>query len=274
MADEQTPKWRGVKVVGGDLRISDLKITFDDDGKITTGPVRTQVRTDMWPFWLEDAVEAADTACRLADQIPALDAQLDTELPKEPINAEIDRLLFRELRASMRAITACAFAIDAFYAMVKERCGPHPHHNAWRKNRTARERQITETLRHHLRIRAEGANQLKSAVSQLFRFRDWAVHLAADFRDPVYREDVHSTVDWRFAAFRRDNAVTSVAMTVALFDSLVSILDRGGEELRQCRKLARERMDDIFRAYEQVDGLPELQRVEHDTGDTAATESA
>jgi hypothetical protein len=63
-------------------------------------------------------------------------------------------------------------------------------------------------------------------------------------------------------------------MTVALFDSLVSILDCGGDELRQCRKLARERMDDIFRAYEQVDGLPELQRVEHDTRDTVTTESA
>jgi hypothetical protein len=119
MADEQTPKWRGVKVVGGDLRISDLKITFDDDGNITTGPVRTQIRTDLWPFWLEDAVEAAATACSLADQIPALDALLDTDVPKEPINAEIDRLLFRELRASMRAITACAFAIDAFYAWSK-----------------------------------------------------------------------------------------------------------------------------------------------------------
>jgi hypothetical protein len=274
MADEQTPKWRGVKVVGGDLRISDLKITFDDDGNITTGPVRTQIRTDLWPFWLEDAVEAAATACSLADQIPALDALLDTDVPKEPINAEIDRLLFRELRASMRAITACAFAIDAFYAMVKERCGPHPHHSVWRKNRTARERQITETLRHHLGIEPEGTRQVKSAVSQLFRFRDWAVHMAADFRDPVYRDDIHCTVDWRLAAFRRDNAVTSVAMTVALFDGLASILDRGGDELKQCQKLACELMDDIFRAYEQVDGLPSLQRSQHPVGETASTESA
>lgn len=273
MVDEQ-PKFRGIKVVGGDLRLSNLKLTFGDDGKFTADPVCTQLRTDMWPFWLEDSVEAADTACRVADQIPALDAQLDTEAPKEPIHAEIGGLLFRELRASMRASTACAFAIDAFYATVKERCGPHPHDDTWRKNRTAREGQIIETLKYHLRMRAKGAEQLTSAVTQLFRFRDWAVHMAADFRDPVYREDIHSSIDWRFAAFRRDNAVTSVAMTVALFDSLVSILDRGGEEIAKCQKLACDRMDDIFRAYEQVEGLPKLQRVKHATGDAAATESA
>jgi hypothetical protein len=53
-----------------------------------------------------------------------------------------------------------------------------------------------------------------------------------------------------------------VQFTVMILDHLVSILDRGGEELAKCKPLAQERMDAIFRAYEQVEALPELQRAE------------
>jgi len=46
------------------------------------------------------------------------------------------------------------------------------------------------------------------------------------------------------------------------FESLAVTGDRWGEELAKCKPLAQERMDAIFRAYEQVEALPELQRAE------------
>jgi hypothetical protein len=121
----------------------------------------------------------------MADQIPALVAQLDNadESQEEGISRQIDKLMIRELRATMRAITASAFAIDAFYATVTERCGPHPHREKWRKKRTSRKQQITETFHHHLHItKHDQVKRTKSCVSQVFRFRDRAVHMKSEFK--------------------------------------------------------------------------------------------
>jgi len=261
MADEEPPRRRGIRTVGGELQISNLSIMAGVDGEVTMGQPHAKLRTDMWPFWVEDAIEAADIACQMADQIPALVAQLDDagEL-KDQIEREIDGLTIRELRATMRAITASAFAIDAFYATVKARCGPHPDEEKWRDKGTSRKRCITETIRYHLKINPPNVEAVKSCVAQVFTLRDWAAHMVVEFRDAVYRPDVEADVDWHFDAFRSQNAVSAVHYTVMILDYLVSILDRGGEELAKgCKPLALERMDAIFRAYEQV-GLPEFQR--------------
>lgn len=261
---QPTPEWRGVWVVGGDLQISDLSFSVGEDGQFTASPITVRVRTDMWPFWLEEAVEAADTACRVADRIPPLVAELDAapdDEVRQAVTDQINALMFRELRASMRALTACAFAFDALYATVKERCGPHPHDAAWAEKGTARHKRITETIRYHMKIsRPDATRQLKSFVSQMFRFRDWAVHMAANYRDPVPRADLRASVDWHFVAFQRENAVTAGGFTTSTLDYLVSVMDRGGEDLANCQNFARQRMDDVVRAYDQVDALPRFQR--------------
>ena len=86
--------------------------------------------------------------------------------------------------------------------------------------------------------------------------------MASEFRDPAPREDILAGVDWHFYVFRHQNALAAVQFTVMILDHLVSILDRGGEELAKCKPLAQDPMDAIFRAYEQVEALPELQRAE------------
>lgn len=270
MADEDAPKWRGLRTIGADLQVSNISFRFGDDGKFDADPVKFKIRTDMWPFWVEDAIEAADTAWQMAQRIPPVFAQLDfAEERKKQLEAEIDRLMILELRATMRAITASAFAIDAFYAMVKARCGPHPHEAIWRANGTSRKKRITETLRYHLRIKsASGTKALKSGVAQVFKFRDWAVHMASQFRDPAPREDILASVDWHFYVFRHQNAVNAVQFTVMILDHLVSNLDRGGEELAKCKPLAQRRMDAICRAYEDVEAFPELQRADQQSGET------
>jgi hypothetical protein len=268
MTDEDAPKWRGLRTIGADLQVSNISLRLGDDGKLDADPVKFKLRTDMWPFWVEDAIDTADTAWQMARRIPHVFAQLDdVEAGKEQLESEIDRLMILELRATMRAITASAFAIDAFYAMVNARCGPHPPDATWRENGTSRKKRITETLRYHLRIKtANGTKALKSCVAQVFQFRDWAVHMASEFRDPAPREDIMASVDWHFYVFRHQNAVNAVHFTVMILDQLVSILDRGGDELAKCKPLAQERMDAIFRAYEQVEALPKLERREKLSG--------
>jgi hypothetical protein len=268
-SEHTEPPWRGVWVVGGDLQISDLSFSINEDGTFTAAPPTVRVRTDMWPFWLEDAVEASDTACREADRIMALVPELDAAADDEARQAVSDRinvLLSRELRACMRTLTACAFAFDALYATVKERCGPHPHDATWAENGTARHKRITETLRHHLKLNEPNImKQLKYGVSQMFKYRDWAVHMAANYREPAPRVDLGASLDWHFNAFRRENAVTAVAFSVSSLDYLVSIMHRGGVELANSQGIARQRMDDVYRAYQQVDALPSIVRSSRST---------
>jgi hypothetical protein len=159
--------------------------------------------------------------------------------------AELDNIVFRELRETMRAITAAAFALDGFYGTVKARCPPHPHQEIWTQKGTSRKKRITETLRHHLRInQAVEVKQLKSCVSQVFSFRDRAVHLVSKFREVVYRPDRNVAMDWHFAVFRSENSITAVRLAAATLDRLVAALDRGGDELASSKKIARERMND------------------------------
>ncbi|MGX9673004.1 hypothetical protein [Mycobacterium sp. HM-7] len=70
------PTWQGVWSFGGDLQIRDLSFAIGDDGTFTPSTPTVRVRTDLWPFWLHDAVDAADAACRAAERIGPLIARL------------------------------------------------------------------------------------------------------------------------------------------------------------------------------------------------------
>jgi hypothetical protein len=60
VADETPMKRRGVRSIGGELQLhSDFFMKIDEDGNITMGEVSPRLRTDMWSFWVEDAIEAA-----------------------------------------------------------------------------------------------------------------------------------------------------------------------------------------------------------------------
>ena len=163
----------------------------------------------------------------------------------------------------MRATSACAFAIDGFYAAVKVRSPRHPQQDAWNKKKTSRHAQVTETIRHHLKIKKPAqARALKERVSATFKWRDWAVHPGSNYREPVLREDISSSVDWQFRAFSALNATAAVGMTIALFDGLVEFLPNGSEELARTYGFARLRMDLILDEYESPSCLPAFPRVE------------
>ena len=131
--------------------------------------------------WLFEAVGAAQSARDSAAEVARLAALLDRD------EESLDLALGNELRGTMRAITASAFAVDAFYASVKSRSPAHPNQDAWRANRTPRYAQVFETLRYHLKLKAPGASEIRDRVKELFRFRDWAVHPGSRFREPAFR---------------------------------------------------------------------------------------
>jgi hypothetical protein len=251
---------RGIRAIGCDFRISNISIPIALDGTPTVGTATAEMRTDMWRFWLEEAIDAAVEAAHFADQIPPLYEKYESG---EATDEELDRLAVRELIASMRAITASAFAIDAFYASVKARSPKHPHQDMWHEKGTARHKQVADTLRVQLRItNRQAVKEVKRRISQVFRFRDWAVHPGSKFREPVYRQDLNAALDWHFTVFRRENAVSATGMTVQLLDSLVAVLHRGSKELAEQKQGARQAMDVILDRYEAIDVLPPFQREE------------
>jgi hypothetical protein len=253
---------RGVRITdGGELRLGGFSISFAPDGTPTQdgGEATVEVRTDMWPFWLEEAIDAAIAAAEIADKIPPLYEQFEAG---NATDEDFNPLLSRELRATMRTISACAFAIDAFYASVKARSPRHPDQDAWNRNKTARHTQVTETLFYHLQINKESVKKkIRSWVSQIYKFRDSAVHPGSEFREPIHRSDLNVSVDWYFGVFRRENAVSATAMAIAMFDYFVSFMDKG-KELAEQKPGARRKLDAILDRYEAASIFPAVQRSE------------
>jgi hypothetical protein len=252
----------GVRLTAGaDLRLpaGALRIKVGADGTVSADPLVPQLRTDMWPQWLLEAVGAAQIARDSAAEVARLAALSDRD------EEALDLALGSELRGSMRAITASAFAVDAFYASAKSRSPAHPNQDAWRANQTPRYAQVFETLRYHLKLKPPGANQIRDRVEELFRFRDWAVHPGSRFREPVYRSDIDSGVDWHFAVFRGDNGVAAVANTTSMMDALVATLPRGPEELRQSYPAARRAMTAVLESYDGA-SLPSFDRATANAG--------
>ncbi|AYM41160.1 hypothetical protein [Mycobacteroides chelonae] len=245
----------GIWVVDGvDLRISDIRLELGAEGLVPSSP-KLDLRLELWRYWLIEAVSAAIEAAGIAPKLSAEVLATDRE--------EAAQLLINEFRASMRAITSAAFAIDAFYASVKVRSPDRPCPDAWSEKRPSRHQQVAETLKHHLRItKNDQSKEISKRVKEIFGLRNSAVHPGSRFKNPAYREDLDAHVDWHFKAFCATNAVAGVAKTVQLLDFLVAVLDRGSKELAEWKPYARSAMNQILDTYEASDKLIPIDRVE------------
>lgn len=245
----------GVRLtVGCDLQIANLTIEMDSDGQPTLPSMTLKLRTDMWPFWLRDAIEAAVDAKDYAASIPEAKASGDEE--------ELTRAMTEELRATMRAITGAAFAIDGFYAAVKARTSPHPDQALWIKNRTSRASQISSTLAYHLKLKNETSKVLSERLKSIFRFRDYAVHLDSKYHEAIHRPDIDAGVDRHFILFRAENALNATFGAVNTLDRLTSAFGKEGPaELADYKKVARKAMNDVLDLYETTT-LPTIERAE------------
>lgn len=184
---------------GMQLQIPAGGLVLSLDG--TTPPVQVVVRLDTWQHWLRIAgantFESHEAHKLLLDAVATGD------------EAKKGTALQAEFQAAMVAISSAAFALDAFSATVKKRLPPLPDvEAAWRKNRTKRPARIAETLRRAFILGRLG-QRLDKAVSEIFRFRDWAVHPPAEFQSPTRHPDLGVGVEWRFVAFSSSNAVVA-----------------------------------------------------------------
>ncbi len=155
----------------------------------------TELRTDIFGHWLRIAEQASDqseTARKLA-----LDAASDDG------NEKFGEALQREFEASLIAVTASAFAIDAFFASVLE------HAPEARVSAKTRDGTIFETFKRAFSLSHAQLTALRQPLRVLFRMRREAVHPPATWAQPVLHPAFNLGMEPRFVNYRAENAVNA-----------------------------------------------------------------
>lgn len=177
-------------------------------------PVRFEVALDVWEHWLEIAEKHLQVA-------EAAREALITALTQQNEGAK-GEALGAELQAGMVTISASAFSIDSFYASVKARLPAVPDLEAsWRRNGTSRPARIAETLKRGFQVPPNAFVQVREGLEQLFKFRGWAVHAPAEFKEAVLHPVLDAGVEWRFIAFGVENCREVARFAKELISQLV-----------------------------------------------------
>jgi len=195
MTDERRKGDRGGGLhVQGGLRIRNLTVSFDPaTGDLVDSSMITEVRTDTFHHWLQIAAQASDDAADARNA--AIEAGDDDEV--------FNRALEREFRASMIAVAAAAFAVDAFYGSVLL------HAPQTRIDAKSRDGSIFETLKHAFSLSGERQAALREPLRVMFRLRDRAVHPRAAWVAPTRHPVFNLLMEPRFVEYTVENAVNA-----------------------------------------------------------------
>lgn len=194
---------------GMQVSIPNFSIRINPDGTIDASPLVLHTGIDLCPYWLEIAYE------HLLNTEAANDHLMTAK--KEQADDRIAEALRAEFTSGMQTVMSSAIAMDAYYANVKTRIEiPEQLIQAWRKNGTARYKQIAEVLKMAFPISAESAKQLRDILKQNFSFRDKAVHPPTGTTAPALHPELNKVTDWRFVTFRYYNAKAIAKLTLSI----------------------------------------------------------
>jgi hypothetical protein len=246
--DEESPepqargRSKGILITdGAEFTIPGLQIRFDKEG-VHASHAGTSLRLDMCRHWLRIAVaHVADAAAANRD---LLEADSSGE------NANLGTILEREFRSSMQATVSATIALDAFYAAIKDRIDvPQDQMSAWRKNKTARWKQMAEVFRLAFGLSDRALDEVRGRLDEAFQYRNCAIHPPADQKGPVLRDEIHVGVEWRLVAFRYKNAATIVQMALALVNKMLKKEHPEPEALAKYCEGLRPAVDALIEAW-------------------------
>lgn len=228
------------------IPVGGLSLSLNPDGK-SDMTVKVQVVFDVCPSWLDIALEHLQAAkiCNATR----------TEAWKGEDNETKGRSLEREFTASMQAIVAAAIAIDSFYATIQKKVKVGESLIAiWREKKTPRYSQISETLRIAFQLKPKGLKVLRAHLKQIYQFRDQAVHPSSKPNEAILHPELKVGVEWRFVAFRYENALPLVQNAIEIIGQLVATGKPKNSEVQKYAdflksQLSSFRTADIFGAY-------------------------
>ncbi len=188
-------------------------ISVGGDGQADMRVTAVKLCLGLHVRWLEIALKHLEDAERahadLLDGWPAGDDELKGQT------------LENEFASSLQSVVAAAVAVDAFYAMIRRYIAvPEDTMKAWRKNRTSRPRQITEVFRLSFAVGTKSTAEMGGRLKDPFKLRDRSVHPTAEFECPVWYEELGVLTEWRFVAFRAENAKSAVSLVLSIIAQL------------------------------------------------------
>ena len=186
----------GIHIVRrSDFRVRDFRLSFDaTTGDGAESSVTPELRTDIFDDWLGTAERAVVDAEAARDD--AVAAPLDE-------GEAFTSAVLREFQASIIAVAASAFAIDAFFGSVVE------HAPAARVSAGSRAATIYETFKRAFAFSHAQAKAAREPLRSLFQFRKDAVHPPAEWTSPVLHPAFNLGMEPRFVRFRAENAINA-----------------------------------------------------------------
>ncbi len=201
-------------------------LSFDSNG-VSFSHEGITIRQGLFRHWMDIAISHA------------IDANNANAEARDFCNIdEFEKMgvaLKREFKASMQCIIASAISLDAFHSAVKERIDiPSELLELWRspENRTAYWKQMAEAFRLGFKLNSESVSAIRKYLREISKYRNWAIHPPSKSNKLVRRNDLMIDTEWRFVAFRCDNALTIVQMSLIIVWGLVKLLDRCNEHLK------------------------------------------
>ena len=154
-----------------DFRLRDIRLSFDaTTGDLADSSMTPELRTDIFDEWLRIAERAA------SDSEAARDDAVAAPLEEGEV---FTTAVLREFEASMIAVVASSFAIDAFFGSVIE------HAPDSRVSANSRAATIYETLKNAFALSGAQAKAAWEPLRSIFEFRHNAVHPPAAWTQPI-----------------------------------------------------------------------------------------
>ncbi len=194
---------------GMKVSIPNPSLSINKSGEITAMEITIHTGLDMCPYW----IEIAYTQLRKTEDI-----HKQLILAKNDNNESLmGELLQKEFTSGMQAIMAGCIAIDSYYASIKDFAEiPADEVRKWRKNRTARYKQIADTLKRMFSIPPDVFLSIRKFLKQSFGLRDMAVHPKNSTELTVLYPEISKNTDWRYSAFRYANAKAVVGYSLSI----------------------------------------------------------
>lgn len=175
-----------------------------------SGSISLVAHYDVCPTWLNISMSHLRDARMRRDDRDAAWQSEDDETKAKTLEAEF--------QSSMQAIVASAIAVDAFYAVVKDKAGL-----ASTRGRGSRPAQVSETIKQVFGLPARGFAVLRQNADAIYKLRDLAVHPKGSLGDTIAHPELGGIgVEWRFFYFRYTEALKVVHATVGMLNDLAS----------------------------------------------------
>jgi len=175
----------------------DLAISVDESGSINSKAILSSAY-NVLPIWLRIA----------HDQLVQAKQASDAVATRWAANDETNReLLVSELEPSLQVFVASGIALDALYDQLRPFAKlSHTEIQAWKGNKTARGKQITEVIRRVFKLKAKETALFQQSITEILKYRDMAVHPSLELKRMCTRPDIPVGVDWKFSAYRYSSA--------------------------------------------------------------------